>query len=165
MKTITLLVFTVIFNACGSSKEVATALETDNNDMVTKVAQTNQDNPMTIEYTSVTRGTYKMVKVNSKTVAFKNTRTEEPTTKDCTSDDWSGLMKHTEAFKVEDLNTFEPPSKAHQYDGAPIANLKITIGDKVYQTLAFDHGKPPKEIADLVNAVLKMAETGRIKGN
>jgi len=153
----------MIFNACGAKKATAN-LDTDSNDMITKVAQNTQDNSMDIEYTAVTRGTYKMVKVNSNTVAFKNNRSEELTSKACSKEDWDSLMKHAKDFNVEDLKTFEPPSKAHQYDGAPIANLTITIGDKVYQTLAFDHGKPPKEIANLVNAVLEMADTGRTKG-
>jgi hypothetical protein len=32
------------------------------------------------------------------------------------------------------------------YDGAPIANFKITFKDKTYETPSFDHGFPPKEI-------------------
>ncbi|RAJ18040.1 META domain-containing protein [Olleya aquimaris] len=132
---------------------------------ISETAKQTQDNSMIIEYTAITRGTYKMVKVDQNTIKSQLSRTAQEETTACSKDNWNTLKSLAESIDLQALRTIEPPSKAHQYDGAAIANLTITVNGETYQTPAFDHGNPPKEIADLVNKLLDLAAPETKKEN
>jgi len=72
--------------------------------------------------------------------------------------DWDAINELVETVDLETLYKLTPPSTKHQYDGAPHANLSITVGDQMYMTKTFDHGNPPQAIEDLVNKVLSVKE-------
>ena len=59
---------------------------------------------------------------------------------------------------VVKLSSLKAPTEKRFYDGAPITNLRITKNKEVYQTTDFDGGFPPKEIENLVNVLLDVAE-------
>ena len=56
--------------------------------------------------------------------------------------------------KLDSLATFKDPTQKRFYDGAAIANLKVTYKEKEYQSLDFDHGAPPVEIEKIVTKIV-----------
>ena len=127
-------------------------------------AQKNEDLETTVvEYVANTRGFYKKIVVQNKTITVsKDRRGDDNPTPVKTAD--ADLQKIIEAFQKVDLDelpNLEAPSKKRFYDGAAIANLKITYKDKTYESSSFDHGNPPSEIKKLVtiiNALVKEKE-------
>jgi len=117
-----------------------------------------QDNSYTIKYTATSRGIFQQVIVSDTIISFQKNRSSKPISKAFSKDDWKQLTTKIENIKLSNIAKLEPPSKAHQYDGAALANLKITYQGKDYQTQTFDHGNPPKEIALLVKEILSIAE-------
>ncbi|WP_397364355.1 META domain-containing protein [Olleya sp. R77988] len=118
-----------------------------------KIAQT-QDDGLYFEYSAITRGTFKMVKVDQNNIKTQLSRTAKEATNACSRENWDILKSLTEAIDLKALSKLEAPSKAHQYDGAAVASLTIKVKGETYQTQAFDDGNPPKEIAELVNKLL-----------
>lgn len=56
-------------------------------------------------------------------------------------------------IKKIDLNTIDQltvPSKKHQYDGAFVTTIEISVSDKLYRSVSFDHDNPPGELKPLV---------------
>ena len=157
MKTITIIVFTIILNACGGAKSTASNIEASKETTV-ETAKMTQDTITTIEYSAVTRGSFKQVKITNKTITFRNSRGEKPTTRVCTEEEWATLSAMLQKIDVKRLPSLEPPSKAHQYDGAAIATLIITKDGETYQTQSFDAGNPNAAIEDLVNELIAQTE-------
>ncbi|MDU8884865.1 META domain-containing protein [Yeosuana sp. MJ-SS3] len=117
-----------------------------------------QDNSYIIEYTAVSRGVYQQVIVKDSIVSFQKNRTSKPISKTCNENEWNKITANIETIQLSSISKLEAPSKAHQYDGAALANLKITYQGKDYQTQTFDHGNPPNEIAPLVKEILSIAQ-------
>ena len=63
-------------------------------------------------------------------------------------------MELFKLVKLDSLATFKDPTQKRFYDGAAIANLKVSYKEKEYQTLDFDHGVPPVEIEKIVNKIV-----------
>ena len=120
-------------------------------------ARNAQSTGITFEYSAFSRGTYKNVKVTEKEVSTQFSRSEKVTTKAYDKTDWENLMRITKDLKISSISKLEPPSKAHQYDGAAHATLTITDGEESYTTPTFDAGNPPEKIKELVNSVLNIA--------
>ena len=138
MKTIALL-FISLFMAKGCSKEAQNELA-------------NAE----IVYTANTRGFYQKITIQNHEVFVNKTRGDE-SKGDATkiSDaDWNALVELFKLVKLDSLATFKDPTQKRFYDGAAIANLKVTYKEKEYQTLDFDHGVPPVEIEKIVNKIV-----------
>lgn len=155
MKTYTIILITIFLNACGASKNMQSDLAENSTETLT-MSKTNQTENMTFEYTAITRGSYTMVKANKDTITYQLSRASKEETKDCTKQNWGTLTNLANNVDITKIDQLEAPSKAHQYDGAAIANLNVTVGDKTYRTQSFDAGNPPKEIAEIVNYLLSL---------
>lgn len=73
--------------------------------------------------------------------------------KEVTADKTMG-KNMTQLISAWDLNELEqliPPSKAHQYDGAFAASLKLIVGDKTFVVPTFDDGNPPAYIKEVID--------------
>ncbi|AUC82783.1 META domain-containing protein [Lacinutrix sp. Bg11-31] len=116
-----------------------------------------------IEYRAHARGNFKNIILENKTVSVKNKYDGKPIVLSCNDTDWDMLLKMVSDTNLKTLATLEAPSKAHQYDGAAIANLIITKEGETYTTPAFDAGNPNKDIESLVNLVIKIAEVTKEK--
>jgi hypothetical protein len=68
------------------------------------------------------------------------------------------LVSDFETIALDSLATYKDPTQKRFYDGAAIANLKVTYKEKEYQTLDFDHGFPPVEIEKLVNKIVVLGK-------
>jgi len=155
MKTYTIILITIFLNACGASKNMQTDLA-EKSTKTSTMSKTNQTENMTFEYIAITRGSYTMVKANKDTITYQLSRTSKEETKDCTSQNWDTLTNLASNIDITKIDQLEAPSKAHQYDGAAIANLNVTVGNKTYRTQSFDAGNPPEEIAEIVNYLLSL---------
>ena len=122
----------------------------------TKLSQEN----LTFDYTAGSRGFYLMVKVSNidNKVFIKNSYSMKPEMISYSSEEWDNLVIALEKIELDSLNSIEPPSKDFRFDGAPFTKLKITVNDVLYETQAFDHGNPPKELNELVNLLLSFTE-------
>ena len=59
---------------------------------------------------------------------------------------------------LESLLQLKAPTDKRLFDGAAIANLKITKQGKRYESQSFDHGYPPAEIEKIVNKMLSFVK-------
>lgn len=108
-----------------------------------------------IEYTANTRGFYQKIVVKNKMVTVSKDRNgnDKPVATKISDADWNELVNYFKKVKLDSLAKLKAPTEKRFYDGAAIANLKITYKDKTYETESFDHGFPPKEIKKLVNKI------------
>lgn len=120
-------------------------------------SEINQDN-ISLEYISSSRGSYKQIIINKKVVSSIQKRGVTAITKTCTSKDWGNITNTLKAIDVENIPNLEAPSKKFLFDGAAIARLKISYGGDTYETKPFDHGNPPKDIVNLIEEILSISE-------
>jgi hypothetical protein len=110
-----------------------------------------------IEYTANTRGFYERITISNRTVEVSADRKgqDTPTPVKITDADWKTLVETFDKVKLDEVPTLKAPSEKRFYDGAAIAQLKITYKDKTYETPEFDHGNPNVAIAALVAQIQK----------
>lgn len=152
MKTITLLLFTLLLNACGTSNTATAKSELVNSQ--TKMAQ----DPIKIEYSALSRGSFSKIILDNKTVNIQNSRNEIPTVKVCSDDEWNKIMTMVSNLNLKNLSSLEAPSKAHQYDGAKLGSFTITKDGETYAAPTFDAGNPHKDIAPIVEMLLTFSQ-------
>jgi len=141
MKTIALLFFS-LFMVKGCSKE-------EKKDLA------NAE----IVYTASSRGYYQKIIVHNQEIIISKVRFEESqgVTSKISEANWNELISLLQTVKLDSLSTYKVPTQRRFYDGAPIANLKVTYKEKEYQTSDFDHGTPPLEIEYFVKKLLLLA--------
>ncbi|MBF4464670.1 hypothetical protein [Flavobacterium sp. LC2016-12] len=140
MRILSLLILTIFFGTGCSSQKLA--------DMTTTQ----------MEYSAVSRGVYKKIVVQNKTVSVTNGRDTQPIEKKITDAKWKQIVTEFSKIKLESIPTLKAPTEKRFYDGAAIGNLKITQNQKTYETTGFDNGFPPKEIEKLVNLLVDFAK-------
>ena len=142
MKILSLLFLTIFLgNGCDSAKA---------QDIETAV----------IEYTASTRGFYQKITVKNQMVTVSKDRdgNDKPVPKKISDAEWKDILDCFETMELDSLPQLKAPTEKRFYDGAAIANLKITFKDKAYETDSFDHGFPPKEIKKFVNTITSLAK-------
>lgn len=137
MKLLSLLFLTIIL---GKGCDNATAQDMQNT---------------VIEYTANTRGFYQNITIKDQLVSVSKDRNnnDKAISTKISDADWAALINDFKELKLETLKDLKAPTEKRFYDGAAIANLKITYKDKSYETTSFDHGFPPKEIKKLVDKI------------
>lgn len=116
-----------------------------------------------LEYEAMTRSNRKKIKIENGQIFIeeetrgKQTLNDNPNIKVLSTNDLKELASLYSRIDKANLENLEAPSKAHQYDGAPIANFSIKVGEKYYRTPSFDGGNPPAEIAEIVNKMIALA--------
>lgn len=113
-----------------------------------------------LEYTASTRGFYQKITIQNQTVSVSKDRSgnEKLVSVKISDKDWKELMSYFETIELEGLATLKAPTEKRFYDGAAIANLKVSYQNKTYQTEAFDHGYPPETIKKLVTKINSFAK-------
>ncbi|WP_242131197.1 META domain-containing protein [Aestuariivivens marinum] len=112
-----------------------------------------------IEYSASSRGFHKQIVITKDSISTTSKRDSKSVTKQISPEHLKQLIEFLKSVDITALSSFEPPSKNHQFDGAAIARLTIiSTNGKTFKTQAFDHGNPPKEIAELVKEVLSISE-------
>jgi hypothetical protein len=151
MKVVTLLA-TLLF-ICMSCNSKKVALETKNG---------NFEN-LVIQYEANTRGFYQKLIVQNHSISSTNDRNgiKTPIIQKISDSDWNVLLSEFNKVDLENLPNLKPPTQKRLYDGAAIAELKITLKGKIFETKSFDHGNPPLEIqkvVEIVNSLFKAEE-------
>lgn len=142
MKTITIFFLTLFLaKGCGggSQQDLATAV---------------------VEYEANTRGFYQKITIKNQMVTMTRSRKAEdsPKAEKISDANWNDLVAEFQKVDLKKIPDLKAPTEKRFYDGAAIANLKVTYQDKTYETSGFDHGQPPAEIATLVNKILSLAK-------
>ncbi|MEN3323399.1 hypothetical protein VP395_06645 [Mariniflexile soesokkakense] len=113
---------------------------------------------ISIDYSTHSRRTFKHISISKKSISVLNKRGETRLIKPCSKPNWKSILKALKPIDIENIPNLKAPSENRFFDGAAIANLKITYDGKTYESQSFDHGNPPKEIAELVKEMLSISE-------
>lgn len=113
-----------------------------------------------IEYTANTRGFYQKITIQNQTVSISKDRDgkDMPVQEKISDKDWNELVAEFQNVDLDGLPNLKAPTEKRFYDGAAIAELKISYKDKTYETTGFDHGFPPAEIEKLVTKINAFAK-------
>ena len=143
MKIYALILLTVFLSkGCGSDEEI---------DMQSAV----------VEYTATTRGFFQKITIKNHEVFVSKERNSTAIEKGIkiSDADWNEMVRDFQAINLDEIHNLKSPTEKRFYDGAPIANLKITFKDKTYESQSFDHGFPPAEIEKLVVKINSLVKT------
>jgi hypothetical protein len=113
-----------------------------------------------LEYTANTRGFYQKITIQDQMVTVSKDRSENEKSVPVkiSEKNWRELIGYFETIELDSLSAIKAPTEKRFYDGAAIADLKVTYKDKVYQTTSFDHGYPPEAIKKLVTKINSFAK-------
>ena len=111
-----------------------------------------------IEYSAHSRGYYKSIVVENKSVSVTKERNAEAVQSNIDEAKWNKIVDAFSKVNLEGLSSLKAPTDKRTYDGAAIGNLKITKDGKTYETPGFDNGFPPKEIEQLVNLLVDFSK-------
>jgi len=108
-----------------------------------------------IEYVANSRGFHQKIIIQNQTVSISKDRSGsvKPVATKISDADWKIIITEFQKINLEEIPNLKAPTEKRFYDGAPIANLKITFKGKTYETPAFDHGFPPAKIEKIVNKI------------
>jgi len=148
-----------------SSENGALKLHNDKSELLINATKNNdaritQNDDYTIEYTANTRGFYTQVIINNKTISIQKDREAKSPAeiRECSAEELNQLKTLLSTIDVSKLSEYEGPTQKRFYDGAAMANLKISQGGKEYKTPTFDHGYPNINIEAFVNTITNMAK-------
>ncbi|KIC64602.1 hypothetical protein [Chryseobacterium taiwanense] len=100
-----------------------------------------------IELKEQTRGTNRSFTFNSEyliTVLNENTSNSK-----VSSSDWENIEKQINLIELSKISSFTAPTTGHYSDQALASTIIVTSNGKTYQSVSFDAGNPPKELAHL----------------
>ena len=175
---------TITFGALGSTKmfceEKANTIETNLFEALSKIDHVNSNGstlefisnksivitmikklqvmPVMFEYSTISRGVYKLISINKKQVSVVNKRDVLPIIKTSSLQEWGKLIDAIKTVDVENISNLKAPSDRRLFDGALIAKLIIYYDDEKYESASFDHGNPPKEIETIVKEILSISQ-------
>lgn len=107
-----------------------------------------------IEYQAISRGFYKVIKIEEKKVTVINSRNEKPFELNLSKKDWKELVDAFREINLDNMKNLKAPTSKRLYDGAAHANITINLEGKTYTTNGFDHGYPPIEIENFINKLV-----------
>lgn len=110
------------------------------------------------EYITSSRNSFKRIKINKHQLFLSKKRGGKLLTLEFDPKQRETLIRLSDAIEIENISSLESPSKKFQFDGAPLARLKITSNGKTFESVPFDHGNPPQEIMALIKDILSIAE-------
>lgn len=140
MRILSLLLLTIVFATSCSSQKKADLTSTQ------------------IEYSAMSRGYFKKIVVQNKTVSVTNGRDQQPVESKIDNAKWNKITAEFSKINLNTLSALKAPTEKRFHDGAAIGNLKITQNQKTYEAAGFDNGFPPKEIEKLVNLLVDFAK-------
>ena len=138
-KSIVLLLSILFFSGCVGQKKVVDSL-------------------IKVEYKAYSRGFFQVITVENQMVFISKSREDKPVVFQLSAADWNSWNTMLHELDVASLHTWKAPTEKRFFDGAAIANLKITKQGKVYESQSFDHGYPPAEIEKIVNKMLSFVK-------
>jgi heat shock protein HslJ len=134
------------------------SLSTNKNILIKANKTEKEEESISFEYSAHSRGTFKHIIISKKQFSIQNNRGDVVLVKKSNQAHWNTLLKASKSIDIENIPNLKAPSEKRFFDGAAIASLKIIYNGKTYETPSFDHGNPPKEIAELVKEILSISE-------
>lgn len=112
----------------------------------------------TIEYQATSRGFYLNINIQDEKLTM--TRQRDGATKEyqLSNQDWNDLANLYKKVELDKLSSYKGLTQKRFYDGAAIANLRVIYEGETYETVGFDHGNPPVEIAEFVNKIVSFSD-------
>jgi hypothetical protein len=138
-KSIVLLLSILVFAGCAGQKKVV-------------------DSSIKVEYKAYSRGFYQVITIENQMIFVTKSRTENPDGFRLSNADWNYIKMTVQGLNLESLPNLKAPTEKRLFDGAAIANLKITKQGKTFESQSFDHGYPPVEIEKVVNKMLSFVK-------
>jgi hypothetical protein len=138
-KSIVLLLSILVFAGCAGQKRTA-------------------QNETKMEYKAYSRGFYQEITIEKQLVFVAKSRGEKPVIFKIPIADWNNLNSAIQELDLDSLSQLKAPTEKRLFDGAAIANLKITKQGKTFESQSFDHGHPPAEIEKVVNKMLSFVK-------
>ena len=153
MKLILCMLFLVITaKECDKNKA---QLNTGNTLETTMPSERKMQDSVKITYQAATRGFYMKIWVQGDSIMIsEDNREQKFKTYVFPKEEKEAFLKSLNEIDTTSLTDLKAPSTTFQYDAAPMAWLEIANGDEIHRTNAFDHGKPPKPIKDLVDKMI-----------
>jgi hypothetical protein len=161
MKKIAVLMIVLITSlSCKCTKKTASQTTDGNEKTMEKENTTTTRNDFIIEYTTNTRGFYQKTIIKNQIMAVSRDRSgiEKEEESKLSNADWSDLVAAFNKTNLEEIPNLKAPTEKRFYDGAAIANLKITVKENTNETQPFDHGFPPAEIKELVDKITTLSK-------
>ena len=115
-------------------------------------------NETKIEYKAYSRGFYQEIIIENQMGFVTKMRDDKPIVFRLSIADRKSLNIAIQELDLESLLQLKAPTDKRLFDGAAIANLKITKQGKRYESQSFDHGYPPAEIEKIVNKMLSFVK-------
>ncbi|MBO6605212.1 hypothetical protein [Psychroserpens sp.] len=110
-----------------------------------------------ITYEATTRGFYLKLWITGDSISITQDRYLKDVSTYALSDvDKEAIYSMLNVIDETSLKDLMPPTTTFQYDAAAMATFEIATTDKSHLTPTFDHGKPPKPIAEIVNKMLSI---------
>jgi PBP1b-binding outer membrane lipoprotein LpoB len=138
-KSIVLLLSILVFAGCAGQKRTV-------------------QNETKMEYKAYSRGFYQEIIIEKQLVFVAKSRGEKPVIFKIPIADWNNLNSAIQELDLDSLSQLKAPTEKRLFDGAAIANLKITKQGKTFESQSFDHGYPPVEIEKVVNKMLSFVK-------
>jgi PBP1b-binding outer membrane lipoprotein LpoB len=138
-KSIVLLLSILVFAGCAGQKRTV-------------------QNETKMEYKAYSRGFYQEITIEKQLVFVAKSRGEKPVIFKIPIADWNNLNSAIQELDLDSLSQLKAPTEKRLFDGAAIANLKITKQGKTFESQSFDHGYPPVEIEKVVNKMLSFVK-------
>lgn len=136
MKAIILSFLMILIKSCS--------VQSHNNSQLNNIERKKIDK---IELKEQTRGTNRSFTFNSDyliTVLNENTSNSK-----VFPSDWENIVKQINLIELSKISLFTAPTTGHYSDQALASTIIITSNGKTYQSVSFDAGNPPKELAPL----------------
>ncbi|GLB53916.1 hypothetical protein NBRC110019_29570 [Neptunitalea chrysea] len=148
MKQLALILSLFFLMSCNSQK---TASEN----------KVQEDNNYTFVYNKSTRRTNVTVTVTEKETIISNKSAGTLTETATMPQTWKTLTSLIKEVDLQGMSMLEAPTKKHYSDQLPAAYLSVTYKGHSYNSVQFDHGYPPAEIASVVNEMVSLTETNK----
>jgi hypothetical protein len=108
----------------------------------------------TVEYNAFSRGFYLTIVVKDGNISVTQERKGEAKVTKLSEDDVKEIANLIKDIDLESMPDMKGPSEKRFYDGAAIANLKITRNGEMYESQSFDHGEPPAQLKKLIEKLM-----------
>lgn len=133
---------------------------------LTEDLETKQDksdgkmqHPLSLVYQTQTRGAFRHIKLQDHKLYVANDQyLKDEKAYECSDAEWNEILNLFKDVSVKSLPVLEAPSQDRFHDGAAIATLTVNENGNAVTSAAFDHGNPPKAIAELINRIISMAD-------
>ncbi len=111
-----------------------------------------------IDYSEISRGSFKSINTVGKIISYKKDRLSKTVNTPLTEAQLETIITVVSQLDLDKIAYLEPPSKKHQYDGAAIGALHITVNNVMYSAKSFDVGNPHKNLKPLIDLLKDIAE-------